>query len=105
MQDLTLELVKPHEVHLGRLLKPVCVPLDGILSLGHVDRTRQLDVICKLDEGSLYLTLDVIDTVKSSASDPSTDSWGTPLITNLHPDTEPLTTTLWTRSCSQFFIH
>ena len=36
---------------------------------------------------------------------PSTDPWETQLVTDVHPDTEPLNTMLWTRSCSQFFIH
>ena len=53
VQDPTLGLVEPREVHMGRLLKHVQVPLDGILSLRHVDCTTQLGVICKLAEGAL----------------------------------------------------
>jgi len=36
---------------------------------------------------------------------PSTDPLGTWPITDLHLDTVSLTTTLWTQSCSPFFIH
>ena len=36
---------------------------------------------------------------------PSMDPWGTLLITDLHLDTEPLTTTLWMRPSNQFLIH
>lgn len=35
---------------------------------------------------------------------PSTNPWGTPLITHLHPGVEPLTTTLWVWSHNQFLI-
>ncbi|PKU28443.1 testosterone 17-beta-dehydrogenase 3-like [Limosa lapponica baueri] len=37
------------------------VPLDGIPSLRHANRTTQLDVICKLPEGALNPTVYVID--------------------------------------------
>ena len=36
---------------------------------------------------------------------PSTNSWGTPFITDLHPDIKSLNTTLWNQSCSQFSVH
>ena len=36
---------------------------------------------------------------------PSTDPWGTPLVTNLHLDIKPLTTTLWMQLSNQFLIH
>ena len=39
------------------------------------------------------------------SSSPKTDPWGTPLLTGLHPDTEPLITTLWLHPASQFLIH
>ncbi|KAK4820994.1 hypothetical protein QYF61_009460 [Mycteria americana] len=58
VQDPALGLVEPHEVHTGPLLQ---VPLDGILSLRCVNRTTQLDVICKLAEGALNPTVYVID--------------------------------------------
>lgn len=37
------------------------------------------------------------------STSPSTDPWGTPLLTDLHPDTEALVTILWVQS--QFLIH
>ncbi|KAK4829736.1 hypothetical protein QYF61_006445 [Mycteria americana] len=61
VQDLALDLVEPHEVHMGPLLKFVQVPLDGILSLRHVNRTTQLGVVFKLAEGALDPTVCVID--------------------------------------------
>jgi len=48
VQDLALDLVEPHEVHMGPLLKLVQVPLDGILSFRHVNCITQLGVICIL---------------------------------------------------------
>jgi len=57
MQDLTFGFVEPHEIHLGPLLKPVTVPLDVILSLWCVNCTPQLDVICKLTEGTFDPTV------------------------------------------------
>ncbi|KAK0679652.1 MA2A1 mannosidase, partial [Pygoscelis papua] len=61
VQDPALGLVKPHEVHTGPLLELVQVPLDGIPSLWHVNRSTQLGVNCKLAEGALNPTVYVID--------------------------------------------
>ena len=36
---------------------------------------------------------------------PKTDSWGTPLISNLYLDIEPLARILWLQSSKQFLIH
>ncbi|KAK4815224.1 hypothetical protein QYF61_022871 [Mycteria americana] len=52
VQDLTLGLVEPHEVHVGPLLELVQVPLGAIASLRRVNRTTQLGVVCKLAEGA-----------------------------------------------------
>jgi len=38
------------------------------------------------------------------SSGPKMDPWGTPLITGLHLDMEPLTTALWLRPSNQFLI-
>jgi len=61
VQDLSLGLVEPREVHAGSLLELLQVPPDGILSFWHVDRTTQLGVICKLAEDALDLAVYVID--------------------------------------------
>ncbi|GAB0176690.1 epithelial membrane protein 1 [Grus japonensis] len=53
VQDLALGLVELHEVSTDSPLKPVKVPLDGILSVQRVDHTTQLGVISKLAEGAL----------------------------------------------------
>ncbi|PKU41222.1 hypothetical protein llap_8474 [Limosa lapponica baueri] len=60
-QDLALGCVEPHEVHSGPLLKPLQVPLDGILSLRCVNHTTQLGVVSKRAEGALDPTVYVID--------------------------------------------
>ncbi|KAK4817730.1 hypothetical protein QYF61_026530 [Mycteria americana] len=59
--DPALGLVEPHEVHTGPLLQLVQVPLDDIPSFWRVSCTTQLGVICKLAEGALNLTVNVID--------------------------------------------
>ncbi|KAK4832517.1 hypothetical protein QYF61_023582, partial [Mycteria americana] len=64
VQDLALDLVEPHEVHMGPLLKLVQVPLDGIPSLRCVSCTTQLGVICNLAEGALDLAVNVIEDIK-----------------------------------------
>ena len=46
---------------MGPLLELVQVPLDGILSLRHVNCTTQLGVVCSLAEGALNPTVYVID--------------------------------------------
>ncbi|KAK4829697.1 hypothetical protein QYF61_006072 [Mycteria americana] len=61
VQGLALGLVEPHEVHMDPLLKLVKAPLDGLLSLSHVNCITQLGVICKLAEGALNPTVYVID--------------------------------------------
>ncbi|KAK4808270.1 hypothetical protein QYF61_020751 [Mycteria americana] len=100
MQDLALGLVDPHEVHMGPLLQLAQVPLDGIPSLRYVNRTTQLGVVSKLAEGALDPTVHVVD-------EDTKQYWSqTPLIPDLHPDIEPLTTTLWSpRPSSQFLRH
>ena len=42
VQDPAFGLAKPHEVHMGPLLKVVQVPLDGILSFWRVNCNTQL---------------------------------------------------------------
>ena len=61
-----LGFVEPHEVHLGPLLKPAWVPLDGISSLWCVDHTLQLGVISKLAESVYNPAVDVIEDIKRS---------------------------------------
>ncbi|KAK4810846.1 hypothetical protein QYF61_008818 [Mycteria americana] len=61
VQDLALGKVEPHEVHMGPLLELVQVPLNGIPSFWRVNSTTQLGVICKLAEGALDPTVNVID--------------------------------------------
>ena len=53
--------IGPHEVLLGSLLEPVYVSVNVIQSLGCVDCSTQLGVICKLAEGALSLTVNIID--------------------------------------------
>ncbi|KAK4814468.1 hypothetical protein QYF61_018986 [Mycteria americana] len=61
VQDPALGLVEPHEVHTGPLLQLVQVPLDDIPSFWRVSCTTQLGVICRLTEGALDLSVNVID--------------------------------------------
>ena len=61
VQDFALGFIEPHHVHLGLLLEPVQVAVDGILSLEHVDCTTQLGVIHRLAVGALNSTVNVID--------------------------------------------
>ena len=59
VQDLAFGFVEPHEIHLGSLLKPGQVPVDGIPSLWCVNCAPQLVVISKLTEGTFNLTVNV----------------------------------------------
>ena len=61
VQDLVLVCVELHEVCTVPPLKPVKVPLDGIPSLLHVDRSTQLGVVSKLAEVALNPTVYVAD--------------------------------------------
>ncbi|KAK4823584.1 hypothetical protein QYF61_003770, partial [Mycteria americana] len=72
VQDLALGL-ELHEVHVGQLLKPVKVPLDGIPSLKQINYTTRLGVTCKLAEGALnptVLSLIKIFNITSPNTDP-----------------------------------
>jgi len=60
-RTLNLVLLNLMGFHKGPLLKLVQVPLDGILSLWHVDCTAQLGVTCKLAEGALDTAAYVTD--------------------------------------------
>jgi len=86
---------------LGPLFKPVQIPLDGILSFYCVNHTTQLGVISKLAEVPSSMSL--IKMLESTGS--KTDPWGTPLVSDLHLDIEPLTTTLWLQPSNLFLIH
>jgi len=59
VQDLAHGLAEFHEVHRGPPLKHVRVPLDGICSFQHVNRTTQFGVIFKLAKGELSPTVHV----------------------------------------------
>lgn len=68
-------------------------PLDGIPFFSCINGTAQLHVLCRLAEDTFDLTVSLIKVLKSTG--PKVESWGTPLITGLHLDTEPLTKALW----------
>jgi len=87
VQQLALGLVEPHLVHVGPLLEPVKLPLDGISPFYCASCTTQLDVICKLAENVLDLLIWVIDKdVKEYQF--LNISLGTLLITSLYLDIE-----------------
>lgn len=56
-----LIFVEHHEIHLGPLLEPVQVSLDGMPPPGCVDCTTPLGVSCELAEGAIDPTIDVTD--------------------------------------------
>ena len=62
-------------------------------SFCNVNCTTQVGIINKLAEGALDPTVYVID--KDVEVYPIQTPWGIPLVTGLHLDIEPLTTTLW----------
>ncbi|KAJ7406056.1 hypothetical protein WISP_136009 [Willisornis vidua] len=53
VQNLSLDLVKYHEIPMDPLLELVQVTLEGIPSFRYVNSTTQLGGICKLAEGGL----------------------------------------------------
>ena len=63
----------------------------------------QLGVTCKLAEAALHLAKSLMKKLNSTG--PSTDPWGTPLVTGVHLDIELLTTTLCQRLSNQFLSH
>ncbi|KAK4807441.1 hypothetical protein QYF61_001992 [Mycteria americana] len=68
---------------MGPLLQLVQVPLDGILSLRHVNHTTQLGIICKLAEDALDPTVYVVDEdIKHSNRDEINLSEAVPSLTH-----------------------
>ena len=100
-------IASPHLTHISALVvkshSPWNVPLHGVPSFCCVHCTTQLGVISKLLRvHSIPPSVSLIEMLKSSG--PRMDPWGTPLITGLHLDMEPLTTALWLRPSNQFLI-
>lgn len=58
-----------------------------------INSTTQLGAICTLAEGALNSTVQALTKMLNS-TDPNTDPQGTPLVSSIHLDIEPLTTTL-----------
>lgn len=88
VQNLLLLLAGHHKVCLGPPPKPVQVPQDGIPSL-QVWVPRQA-AVSERAEGALSATAHVTAEVLGPGADPS----GTPPVTALPVDSEPLTTAL-----------
>ena len=105
MQDPALGLAEPHDVCPGPRLQLVQVPADNILSFWCVSCTTQLGVICKLAEGALDPTVCVSLMNILHSAGPNIDPRGTPIVTILHLDIDPLTATLWLRPSNRFLIH
>ena len=61
VQHLAVGLLGLHVVHMGQLLQPVQVPLNGISSFYCINHTTQLGVICKLAKGVLNPIVYVVD--------------------------------------------
>ena len=102
-QHLAPGLFKPPQIPMCPLSEPAQVPLHGVPSFCCVHCTTQLGVISKLLRvHSIPPSVSLIEMLKSSG--PRMDPWGTPLITGLHLDMEPLTTALWLRPSNQFLI-
>ncbi|KAK4818988.1 hypothetical protein QYF61_022819 [Mycteria americana] len=96
VQDLALGLVEPHTIDLGPSIQPVHIPLQRLPTLP----TLQLGVVCKLTEGALN-PLRSRSLIKIfNRTGPSTEPWGTPLVTSHQLDLTPFTTTLWAQPSS-----
>jgi len=95
VQDLALCFVESHEVLLGPLLSLARPLWIASHSLG-VSTTPHNLVSNFLRVHSVPQSISLMKILNSTG--PSTDPWETSLVTDLHPDMEPLTTTLGTIS-------
>ncbi|RMC14133.1 hypothetical protein DUI87_09222 [Hirundo rustica rustica] len=101
-QHIAPGFAEPHEVPMGPLPKHVQVTLNGIPFFYCVTCTAQLCVIVKFTEGTwISLSVSLVKALKSI--NPKTEPSGTPLVTSLHLDIEPFTTTLC--QSSQFLTY
>jgi len=67
-----------------------------------IDTSCQLGVIYKFTEGAFSALIQVIIKILKRTG-PSTNPWGTPLVTGHQLDLTPFITTLWVWPFSQFF--
>ncbi|KAK4823665.1 LOW QUALITY PROTEIN: hypothetical protein QYF61_005017 [Mycteria americana] len=101
VQDLALSLLESHKIGLGPSIQPIQIPLAFLPSsrstLPHnlVSSANLLRVHSIASSRSLIKIL--------NRTGPSTEPWGTPLVTSCQVDLTPFTTTLWARPSSQFF--
>ena len=93
VQDPALSLVEPHATGLSPLIQPLQTPLQSLRVLKQINTPLKLGVICKLTEGVLDPLTQIINKVINRTS-PTTEPWGTPLVTGHQPDVTPFTTTL-----------
>ena len=90
MQGLALGLVEPHEVYIGPLLK-LCKSLSRASRPSGMTTTPHslLSSANLLRVHLISLSMSLMKMLNSSS--PCTDPWGTPLVTGIHLDIEPLT--------------
>ena len=93
----------PGARQLGLLLEPKSLwiashPLDTLIAQHSLVSSVNL-----LRVYSIQLLMSLMRVLKSTRV--STDPWGTPLITGLHPGIEPLITPHWVWSHNQLFVH
>jgi len=100
VQDLSFGFAEPHELLLGPLLSlsrslwMTFHPSGMLTSPNNLVSSAEL-----LRVHSIPLPKSLIKILKS------TDLWGTPLVTDLHPDMESLTNAFWAQSHNQFLVH
>jgi len=96
-----LNLTRLTRVHLSSLSRYLWM---ASLPSAVINHTTQLSVITNLLRvHSIPSPMSLIKTLKRTG--PRMDPWGTPFITGLHRNSEPLNTTVWLQSSKQFVIH
>ncbi|KAK4817624.1 LOW QUALITY PROTEIN: hypothetical protein QYF61_021527, partial [Mycteria americana] len=101
VQDLALSFVEPHTIDLSPWIQPVQVPLAFLPSSRSTLPHNLVSSANLLRVHSIPLSRSLIKILNRTG--PSTEPWGTPLVTGRQLDLTPFTTTLWARPSSQFF--
>ncbi|KAK4829020.1 hypothetical protein QYF61_001795 [Mycteria americana] len=93
VQDLALGLIEPHTSGLGPSIQPLQIPLQSLPTLQQINTPTQLGVICNLRRvHSMPSSRSLMNMLNTTG--PSTEPWGTPLVSGRQLDLTPFTTTL-----------
>lgn len=106
VQHLASDLIKSPEVHMGLLLELVQILLDSSCPSGVSTAPLSLGSSENLQKFSSFNpSMSSVEKLDNTGPNPSYKPLIAPLVTDIHPDPELVTTTVWMWPSSQFLNH